>query len=212
MPPLNWHDEVWQRVIRCGLPPDYAERLVTELGEHAEDAGDPTVLGSPAVIAATAVSGYRSGRLAGRHPVLTQLVAPLLVALLGWIMCVNGSIWLVERIGGTYDPLSLTVAHLLVFVSRFAAPLLAVTGLWWIHRRSGRPRWWFAAGGAIIALLAAMYSIDFTPPSQAIDHEPEVIVEFTHPSSWWAVVQVAAVVVPVMLVARLDRARSLAMS
>lgn len=211
MPPPRWLDQVRRAVVRRGLPADYADRLVTELREHAEDAGnDPAALGPPEAVAAAAVRGYRSDRWAGRHPVLTQLVAPLFTALFGWVVFVNAGVWLVDRLGGTHDPISLAVAHVLVFASRFAVPQAAVGGLWWLHRRSGRPRWWFAAGGATVALFAATYAIHFTPPGEAADHEPEVLVLFTRPESWWSAAQAAAVALPVLMLARPDRPRSLA--
>ncbi len=206
MPPQPWLEAVWRTVVRRGLPAAYADRLVVELGEHAEDSGDPATLGPPDEIAAAAVRGYRSGRWAGRHPVLAQVVAPLLLAYLGWVVYVTAGVWLVERIGEARDPLSLAVAHVLVFASRFAAPLAAVGGLWLVHRRSGRPRWWFAGGGAAVALLAAAYAIHFTPPAEAADHEPEVLAFFFGPASWWSVAQAGAVAAAVLLL--LARGRS----
>jgi hypothetical protein len=209
MPHQQWLEQVRRAVVRGGLPHEYADRLVTELRDHAEEAGEgSTPLGSPDVIAAAAVHGYRADHWAGRHPVLAQLVAPFLVVYFGWVVYLTVSCWFVEKIGATHDPISLAVAYLLVFASRFVVPLAAVGGLWWVHRRSGRPWWWFTLGGAVVALLAAAYTIRFIPPAEAFDHEPELIVDFSLLDySWWSFAQAGVVAAAVSVVATVRRPR-----
>ena len=203
----HWLERVRRAVVRSGLPAGYADRLASELRDHAEDCGDPAALGDPDAVAASAVAEYRRGRLAGRFPVLAQLLAPLLFALVGWVGYIHAGVWVVERFGDTHDPLSLAVAEALVLASRFVVPLAAVGVLWQLHRRSGRPRGWFAAGGAVVTVMAACYFVRFTPPALAADHEPELITALFGPASWWSVAQGGAVAAAVLLVLVFARSR-----
>jgi hypothetical protein len=154
----DWLEAVWNRVTRAGLPVDYAVRLVAELRDHVEEAGQTLALGSPDDIATAVIDTYRSTHWTGRHPVVALILGPFCLTILVWNLYVSLGLEFVERIGGCLDPVSLAVSHVLVFASRFVPPLAVVCSLWTLHRLSGRPRLWFYAGLVPIVFFAPSMS------------------------------------------------------
>lgn len=79
---------------RRGLPHRYVERVVAELDDHRADlaAGGGSErtaeerLGDPTLLAGVVARQYHRRTFSGRHPVLTFLVAPIPLVLVGWFV------------------------------------------------------------------------------------------------------------------------------
>lgn len=194
----QWLERVWAAVVRSGLPPEYASRLLEELRDHAAELGEHLTpgaevedrLGDPDAVAANAVREYRAGTFTGRHPVLSFVVAPLFGVVFAWNVYIIAGTELVESFGGMESAFAIGLSHVLTWLSGFVVPAVAVAVLWRMHRRSGRPRGWFAVGGALVAVLAGLFFAEFTPPND--DAEANLIIEFHFAQSWVQAVQFAA--------------------
>lgn len=194
----QWLDDVMSIMRRRGLPADYAARMIEELHDHAaelaeHDPGTPAEarLGTAEAVAAAAVDEYRAGRFAGRHPILMFLVAPLFAVDLAFGLYITAGAELVERLGGMESAFAIGLSHVLTWLCGFAVPVGVLALLWRAYRRSGRPRVWFAATGAIVAVLAGLFFAQFTPPSTTA--EADFVAEFRFARSWVQLLQFAAV-------------------
>lgn len=194
----QWLDDVMSIMRRRGLPADYTARMIEELHDHAaeleaHDPGTPAAarLGTAEAVAEAAVDEYRAGRFAGRHPILAFVVAPLFAIDLAFCLYINAGVELVEGIGGMESAFAVGLSHVLTRLCGFVVPVGVLALVWRVYRRSGRPRAWFAASGAVVAVLAGLFFAQFTPPSP--DVEAELITEFRFARSWVQLLQFAAV-------------------
>ncbi|MDY3554036.1 hypothetical protein R5W24_003153 [Gemmata sp. JC717] len=206
----QWLDHVTTTVLRRGLPAEYVARLaeelrdhVAELEEHEPGATAEARLGAAEAVADTAVREYRAGRFAGRHPILVFLLVPVLAVEFALNVYVHAGIQLVEGIGGMESPFAVGLSHVLTWLCGFVVPVGVLGLLWWVYRRSGRPRAWFAVSGAVVAVLAGLFFAEFTPPNGTA--EAELVAEFRFAQSWVQLFQFVAVVGPAVWLARPSR-------
>ena len=174
-------------LVRRGLPADYVDRIVDELRDHQEDSaaeiaracGDSTQaselaesrLGNPRVLAGRIVSEYRARFFAGRHPMVTFLVAPLPALLLAWILYllaaylvfagVESTLLSNEGSAGQHIGVLRAVDFLLVF----AVPLLVAAGFCRLARRTCAGLHWAAISTGLICFAALSLQTQITPPT-----------------------------------------------
>ncbi|HEX4145651.1 MAG TPA: hypothetical protein VHY91_19250 [Pirellulales bacterium] len=185
----RWRDRLFEELHRQGLPSSYVSRLVDELTDHAADLlrENPSMdaeqnadarLGTPEHLAAVARAEFGRRTFAGRHPLLTFLVGPIMTVvatLIGTILVLwvsaNSLFWLVDTVmGGSLSaiepkigpPSTPSLYHGVDFrcyslIMRFF-PFVAST---WIFvslgRQSGQRLWGLAACG-LIASIAFVFS------------------------------------------------------
>jgi len=168
------------RLLRKGLPRDYVDRLVAELDDHHDDAGAEgasaaeSPLGDLDSLIQATVREYRRRRFAGRHPVLTFLIAPLPLVVMKWVLCalaIWGAFALVGVCLGTDFPdshrshwLTMSCVWIAHYVLMIAPPLMAVLLLArWAGQAAVDPRW-VLVGTLLVALVAGAYQARFTEP------------------------------------------------
>jgi hypothetical protein len=197
----QWRDRLRQELDRQGLPSEYVSRLVEELCDHATDilkenssmdaeqmeveckdreqvAGDR--LGSIEQLASFARSEFRCRTFAGRHPLVTFLVGPI-VAILGtlavicltafgggWLIdwATGGSLFADEELGLPLSPLQMDIVQALSLMARFVPFALSAWLFVRLGHRAGR-RWWSVAACGIVALVAILFTSVVNP---ATDH------------------------------------------
>ena len=180
-------------LLRRGLPADYVRRAVQELADHHADLveGEPRGVGVPPAtqISATAddawrrlgdveqigdelVRKYRLRTFAGRHPLLSFVIAPLPATIVLWVVAFFASwtaIFAVADLLGNAgsgepttdwttatDPLLLWLMQVVHYGVLAVPPGLAA---WWfcrLARRSGRGLKWAAASCVLVLLLGYM--------------------------------------------------------
>jgi hypothetical protein len=166
-----WLERVRAEVVRRGLPPAYADRLLTELYDHAEELGDQAErrLGDPEELARLAVSAYRSGYFAGRHPLATFVVMPVIAVFAGLVIHAVAVValleWLAGAFGGTDHPAVVLAAVASVRLIGYVSPLAVVAAGWAVYQGSGRPLGWFLALALQVAGFAALIVTGFDPLS-----------------------------------------------
>ncbi|MGL4549589.1 MAG: HAAS signaling domain-containing protein [Gemmataceae bacterium] len=192
----RWLERVRAALLRHGLPEDYAERLVGELADHADDldAGGAAIdrLGDPEGLAQEAVAGYRSASFAGRSPVLGLLVLPAAAGFAGLCLYTLFADLMIEGVAlavGPAHPAVRAAAAALVGAAGFAVPLAVCVAAWPIHRHSGRPAGWYVGACALIGLLAALLVTTWEAQPQGC---PAVFVEWALGPSWWQLAHGAA--------------------
>lgn len=174
----RWLEEIRSTLARQGLPPEYVDRLVQELADHAEDIGDADperaypeeLLGDPRAIASEAVSAFRSASWGGRHPVLLFVLGPLVIAAVGWGAYLALAIAGIELLtaGGTVrSAMADGLAWGLGMSAGLVVPTLSVRWLWGLYRPSGRPLGWYVGACFLLALLAGMFLAELVPPTPA---------------------------------------------
>jgi hypothetical protein len=197
MPNRQWLERVSELMSRRGLPADYAARVLEELADHAaaieeEDPGRPAEarLGSAEAVAGAAVDEYRAGSFAGRFPVVPFVLAPLFVVEAAFLAYFHAGIYVVEGLGGMESAFAVGLSYVLTRLSGFVVPGTALSLLWRLFRRCGRPRAWFVAAGLIVVVWAGLYFAQFTPPVGGA--EAELIAELRFAGSWAQLFQFAA--------------------
>jgi hypothetical protein len=120
-------------------------------------------LGDPAQLAAFAAKQYRNRSFLGRHPILTFLIAPLPLVIVGLIM-VCATIYLLSHAFGylfpKFDPDDSTVTYafigaLLFWLVLVVPPLTTAAFLCRLARRNARNWRWAIVACALIALFCA---------------------------------------------------------
>jgi hypothetical protein len=185
-------DGLRDRLRRRGLPAEYVRRLIREWEDHLEDllmekeeAMSKEALreriGTTEELAEAAVSEYRKRTVFGRHPVLTFVVGPVPLMVLGWASFLLGAFALFKGLhlvlGSSFDvagkpvsqwpPLMVWLAGALHGAGRFVPPAVAALVFWRLASRGGLSWRWPLAACAIVALLAGMYTSQMDLPVQA---------------------------------------------
>jgi len=169
----SWVERVRAELVRRGLPPAYAARLLAELSDHAEELGEGAEyrLGTPEDLAGAAVLAYRSGRLAGRHPVAVFLLLPLIAVVAGLlvhaILVVAALEWLTSVVGQVDHPAVVWAVIASVRLIGYVSPLAVVAGGWLVHLESGRPVGWYLALALLVAGFAALIITGFDPSASS---------------------------------------------
>ncbi|MFO0948801.1 MAG: hypothetical protein U1D30_23235 [Planctomycetota bacterium] len=187
-------DRLARELRRRGLPAEYVERLIEEWQDHVDDLvvsqegghgmeAEKICLahhrvGDEPTLVDTAVKEFRKRTFAGRHPVLTFLLAPIPLTVVAWILyfftgylvgCVAvflGGDWF--RIEG--KPFAEWPAYVLwaqmafVFAAPIVPPLLVtmLTCRW--GSMSGRSWLWPATACLLFAFLAGLFHINVEYP------------------------------------------------
>lgn len=173
--------ELLRRELRHrGLPRRYVERVVGELADHQSDIDSEAAaagaivrvdaahrLGDPAALADHVVETYQRRTFAGRHPVLTFVVAPLPALLAGWavaylVMAALGAAWFAAI--GYGSMLGSAVAQAGHALLTSLPPAIVAGAFYWLAVRSGRGWRWAAASCGLIALAAMSFSSTMIPP------------------------------------------------
>ncbi|SIO35297.1 hypothetical protein SAMN05444166_4023 [Singulisphaera sp. GP187] len=211
MPARPWLERVWSEVVRNGLPPAYADRLLTELSDHAEELGDQAEerLGTAEEIAGAAVLAYRSSSFAGRHPLAAFVILPLLLVVAGLlahaVVVVASLVGLAWAFGRPDHPVVAWVAIASVRLIGYVSPLAVVIGGWAVYRGCGRPLGWFLTLGLLVAGFAALIVTGFDPLRPAAP--VELFVELIPPNELHRVAQAAITGAVGLSFAGLDRIR-----
>ncbi|AGA24514.1 hypothetical protein [Singulisphaera acidiphila] len=206
-----WLEQVWSEVVRSGLPPAYADRLLTELSDHAEELGDQAEqrLGKAEELAGAAVLAYRSSSFAGRHPLAAFVLLPLLLVVAGLgvhavvvVASLEGLAW---AFGQPDHPVVAWAAIASVRLIGYVSPLAVVIGGWAVYRRCGRPLGWFLALALLVAGFAALIVTGFDPlmPAAPVD----LFVKLVPPNELHRVAQAALTGAVGLSFAGLDRVR-----
>jgi hypothetical protein len=190
----RWLDALHGDLVRRGLPAPYAVRFVQELDDHWQDLfqeqedGMTTGimaemiekrLGSPEELADSAVAQFRAASFAGRHPVLTFVLAPIPAVTAGWALffltAYFVSLGLDALLGyGARSihtpeselPAALDQALRAVLLLGAFLPPAVVAFLWYrLFRRSGRWWLWGLASCLLVAVAAGLYYSHLTFPT-----------------------------------------------
>ena len=190
-----WLDAIKADLTRQGLPPEYIERLMEELNDHAFDLMEEmkmntetthTVtpqqrIGTSDEIAEMATVNYRQTRFAGRHPWLTFFIAPIpttalmmfvffLLALglfetIPWLL---GDTWQVEGKAIDQWPAGLVLlARLLDLAIKFLPSVLAVIWFCRLARRGGRSIRWALPACLLVAWFSSLLQTTMQLPQIA---------------------------------------------
>ena len=94
----HWLEQVRAELARQKLPPQYVERLTSELSDHITDFMEDHMsteafdrfdavrpMGSPRQVAVSAANEHRNATFCGRHPLLTLVAMPIVVLPLLWV-------------------------------------------------------------------------------------------------------------------------------
>lgn len=226
-------------LIRRGLPPDYAQRAAAELAEHRRDLVEELVsqggaanaaeaaadrrLGEPRELVRKLAREYRRRTLAGRWPIATFVVSPLLTAYASWVLAalaVSSGCACVSRLGAFVgvDGVSnaaVATAKLVAGWTLFnvVAPVTLAVGFARLARRAGLSWRWTLASVVQVALVAGLlhWSADyrqgragFLVPCYVGDTRS--FLQFLG-SAWspWLLVQIAIPLAALAVVLRLDR-------
>lgn len=183
MPPSNWPDELRRAFSRTSLPDHYSERLLGELLDHFRDLKEEDLsmdeiadrLGNPDNLAAQAAAEFRSRTFAGRHPVLTFLVAPIPCAVVGIVLAIAilasaGSLdpegALRERTGLTFAS---TVLATVAWSLRLLPFALFAAVFSRIAYRAGCGWRWGLGASLLLAIFAAAFNVDYRLPTAEPD-------------------------------------------
>lgn len=172
-------DIVRNTLIRRGLPNNYVRRVVTELEDHQLDiAGEQSVTDEPAPedstrlgdfeqLAIALADRYHARTFAGRHPVVTFLLAPIPAVLLAWaamLLVIIGVVQLYEfffdQAGGTISELSSTVVGfaLVLYIAEIVVPPAAIALFFsWLAHRGGKGVIWSCAATMLVAFAALCF-------------------------------------------------------
>jgi hypothetical protein len=181
MPPSTWHSELRRALVRRRLPQDYRERLMGELLDHFYDLMEENPhmdartltsrLGWPDDLARAASAEYRRRTFAGRHPIVTFLVAPVptvATLIVGLLLLLFGVAWLVpdkwihSSRGVAITPIVLFAIAWTLRLAPFAvAALLFTRGA----ARSGCDFRWSMAATALVVLFAGAFNVWFEAPT-----------------------------------------------
>jgi hypothetical protein len=181
MSPSNWHEELRRTFAKTPLPRNYTERLLVELLDHFADLTEEdhvmstdaisNRLGSPQFLANRAVAEFRQRTFAGRHPVLTFLVAPIPCTLL----CIAATLFVVFALGSLipdeaiHEPSNLTATSVGLATFTWSLRLIPFAFLAFLFSRiayrSGSGWRWGMAASLLIAVLAAGFSVDYHLPT-----------------------------------------------
>jgi hypothetical protein len=212
----RWRDRLLKELHRQGLPSSYVSRLVEELTDHAADLfkENPSVdaernadarLGTPEHLAAIARVEFQRRTFAGRHPVLTFLVGPIVAVVgsfAGTFLTVT-LVWLPIGVlidtatGGCFsaadarDAGPSTFGPWLLFhsystIMRFIPFLLSAWIFVWLGRRSGLRGWSIVACG-LIALIALFFRSKVTPANAPGQAQWLIDIPFYPPGNAWRV-------------------------
>jgi hypothetical protein len=178
-------------LLRRGLPEDYVKRAVQELADHHADlreAQQPGMTGGEAVawqelgdvdrLGDELVRKYHARSFAGRHPLLTFVVAPLPTILAMWSATFVGfwlAVWgVLEAVSCVVDartwadaeppPLVEWVLMALQPALFYVPPAVVAWSFCRTARRSGRGPAWGAASCLLLALLAMFVVFDLRGP------------------------------------------------
>jgi hypothetical protein len=183
----QWLDRLETELRRRSLPAGYRARLLEELADHLSELERETTsmeaqllleerIGTPEAVAVEARSEYLARTFAGRHPVLTFGLIPVLtvvVAIIATMFALGGAIWLTETLMPEFfePPESPTMLHWVAIYGAVSfvrlAPFVPVAILFArAGRRIHQPRWGLI-GCAIVAAMALLFwtQVDTEPDS-----------------------------------------------
>ena len=175
MPNLQSLDTLRFHLTQRGLPPDYVERSVGELADHHADlvaelrakgqssdaaSSDAAMrLGDTRKLASRIVRDYQRRTWRGRWPLVSYLLLPIPLLLIGWVVSV-ASLYLLGTLlefAGGQPPQITTSVQLVMVESIFVWLLLilpAALTYWWGRAalQTTRNRWYVLVTGAVLAL------------------------------------------------------------
>jgi len=189
----QWLNQLQAALARQKLPPFYVERLVAELSDHITDSLEDRMstdakdlrhftspLGSPTAVAAAAIGEFRKRRFSTRHPILSFVVMPVLLLLVGWISVVllfvlgaQAVLWLSGESGEKFP--QWLIACLPVLTGAFVlAPIVLVAAL--VCRVAGRSAigWkWPVIACILLAFVggAALFDVKVSGVDRGVLHE-----------------------------------------
>lgn len=211
-------EELRGKLLRRGLPRSEVARLVEELTDHLEDLTEEKEyamrtdakelacleerLGPADELADAAVANYHSTSFAGRHPVVTFLLAPiplLVVVWAGfWCLGLAAAHFAPTVLGDAYRlegkpvsdwPASLVwCARGLDYASRMAPQMLVAGLLCYVALRSGRGWRWGMLGCCLVALVAGLMVTQLDLPLESGKGRLTLGLALP-PQSVWQVVQ-----------------------
>ena len=191
----QWREALRVDLRRQNLPAAYIDRLVEELSDHLLDIQTENssmdahsalaCLGSPNNISAAAGQEFRRRTFVGRHPWLTFVASPFLVAPLAFVLFALSLTVLLSLVGGALelagrrftdnpleDSILFAIAQAYNLLMRFAPFVIAAWFYCRLAKSSGRDRWAIAACG-ILGLVAGLLVSRVTPATDKF-----------YPSSW----------------------------
>lgn len=181
----SWLDYVREECVRRRLPPSYVERLLTELSDHLADFQENRMskdahdlhrlerhLGAPHVVADSAAREYRRARFSGRHPVLTfvvlpLLVAPLLTATAAFALLILANVLGLageearQRTSGDWEQKTMSLISQAVVL---LPVVMTAIGCCWLAARSAVSWKWIAAACLLVALLGGTAMVNLALP------------------------------------------------
>jgi hypothetical protein len=171
---------VGKLLLRRGVPAGYVGRLLAELTEHREDlveelrrggrANEAATIeadvrmGEPAALAEAVLARLRRGSVAGRHPLLTFVVAPTLALPLTWALLLG----LAAGVAGMLSPdfrvgesaaWSGNLLAIACGACGYVAPAVAAAGFHAIGRRAFAPLLRSFVPCLILAAVASLTSV-----------------------------------------------------
>jgi hypothetical protein len=185
MVPQHWRSRLVKELRRQGLPRDYVDRLVDEWSDHASDLilENPSMdaelelesrLGIPEHLAEIATKEFRRRTFAGRHPILSFVISPLLMVIFttGLMLVLAG---LLLDMGGNNVALLNGIGFACTAILPFAPFLLSTLLFVWLGRRAGR-RSWSMVACVIIAIAALGFRAENT--AKTADHQGRIILYY----------------------------------
>ncbi len=172
-------DTVRCALHRRGLPNAYIQRVVGELEDHQHDiAGEWSVtdastasnadrMGNPDVLANALADRYHDRTFAGRHPIVTFLLAPIPAVLLAWTALLLVLFGVVQLYKFWFDHTILTISDmssvvvgvaLLMHIVGIVVPPAAIALFFaWLAYRGGKGMIWSCAATALVAFAALCF-------------------------------------------------------
>jgi hypothetical protein len=166
------------KLIRCGLPADYAHRAADELADHHRDLVEELQsagwtethaaveasrrLGEPRELVKRTVREYQQRYWCGRWPLATFLLAPIPMLLLVWIMSGlilfgvgrAAAMLIDENTAKALEPLGQYVVGYSVKVwITLASPMLVMAAFCWLAARVAMNRAWPCVASGMMAMF-----------------------------------------------------------
>ncbi len=170
-------DEIKREIIRAGLSPRSAERMVSEIQDHYRDLVDAEVasgnqamdahlnaaarLGDEETIVRGIVCKNELRTLEHRHPLLMLFVAPLLFCMSAVAVCLGGFNHLAPDLMREY-------LGILRIVCVFTLPLFFGSALFYLAARNQHPSILGSIAAAFLALAAVTTNLQIYEPASGL--------------------------------------------
>lgn len=205
------------QLVRRGLPADYAHRAATELADHHQDLVEGLTssdsdcasveeeavrrLGDRGQLIDKVVHEFRRRRWCGRWPLVTFLLGPIALLMVGWILTIALSAiiaWPLSKLGvlvadepdGIISAGEAAVQRGMQLWYFFLVPSLAMLLLFRWSKQAAMSRNWICLSAVVMAVFVGLFRCDVTSfeCSASIDRV-FVVTGFPFIESWNAVCQ-----------------------